>query len=186
MDWILRHLRRGARDRSAPVCYLRENGPIAYGTGLFAHEPRERAEAMLATGLTWYWQTGRATAIARDWTELSRWSLAALLGDLASEQDGVKPPVLAIAIDPQDSAEEMSDARVAGWIRAFCAAASAPLHAVVSHPATGGDLVFVAQQPPEAIRALLHGWGIDRDRATRRAYARLHGSALEDVMRALR
>jgi hypothetical protein len=186
VDWILRHLRSGRRDRAPLVCYLRENGPIAYATEIFARDPRERADAMLATGLAWYWKTSGARTIARDWTELSRWSLAALLADLAAEQDGVKPQVLAIAIDPPESADEMTDARVAAWMRGFSAAAPAPLHAVVTHPAPGGDLVFVAQQPPEAIRTLLHGWNIDRDKASRRAYARLDGSTLEDVMRSLR
>jgi hypothetical protein len=183
VDWLARW-RGKARDRSALVCYLRENGPIAYATSLFARDPRERAEAMIATGLTWYWKTSAAGSIARDWTELSRWSLAALLADLASEGGG-RPQVIAVAVDPRESAEEISDARVAGWMRGFSAAAPAPLHAVVSHPGPDGDLVFVAQQPPESIRALLHGWGIDRDKASRRAYARLHGSALEDVTRSL-
>jgi hypothetical protein len=186
VDWLLRHLRRRRNDRAPLVCYLRENGPIAYGTELFARDPRERAEAMLATGLAWYWKTSGPTAIARDWTELSRWSLAALLADLTVGQDGLKPHVLAIAIDPLDSADEMTDARVAAWMRGFGGAAAGPLHAVVSRPVPGGDLVFVAQQPPEAIRSLLHGWGIDRDKAARRAYARLHGTALEDVIQSLR
>jgi hypothetical protein len=185
VDWILR-LVRGGRPRGALVCYLRENGPIAYGTELFARDPRERAEAMLATGLSWYWKAVEASTIGRDWTELSRWSLAALLADLSAGHDGGRPRVIAIAIDPQDSAEEMTDARVAAWMRAFNGAAAGPLHAAVSHPASGGDLLFVAQQPPESIRALLHGWGIDRDKAVRRAYARLHGTALEDVIRKLR
>ena len=167
------------------MCYLRENGPIAYGTSLFANDARERAEAMLATGLAWYWKTTGPAAIARDWTELSRWSLAALLADLGAEHDGVKPQVLAIAVEPQDSADEMTDVRVASWMRGFSGAAEGPLHAVVVHPTPGGDLVFVAQQPPEAIRGLLHGWGIDRDKAQRRAYPRLAGTALEDLMRTL-
>lgn len=181
MDWILRLLRRGKDDRAPLVCYLRENGPIAYRAGLFAQDARGRAEAMLATGLAWYWKTAGTTAIARDWTELSRWSLAALLGDLAADN----PHVLVIAVEPQDSADEMTDARVANWMRGFNGAAAGPLHAVVTHPVPGGALVFVAQQPPEAIRGLLHGWGIDRDKATRRAYARLTGTALEDLIRSL-
>ena len=186
MDWILRYLRSGNRERAPLVCYLRENGPIAYGTELFAREPRECAEAMLATGLTWFWKTSSsATTVARDWTELSRWSLAALLADLSVDGTGVKPAVLAVAIDPQDSADEMTNARVAAWMRSFGGAAHGPLHAAVSHAASGADLVFVAQQPPESIRTLLHGWGIDRDKATRRAYARLQGTALEDVIRSL-
>src|SRR5215510_4606051 len=143
-------MRRGGDDRAPLVCYLRENGPIAYRAALFAQDARGRAEAMLATGLAWYWKTAGSRTIARDWTELSRWSLAALLGDLAAEQDGVKPHVLAIAIDPQDSADEMTDTRVAAWMHGFGGAAAGPLHAVVTHPSPGGDLVFVAQQPPEA------------------------------------
>jgi hypothetical protein len=184
VDWILRHFRRG-RDRATLVCYLRENGPIAYSADLFAHDARGRAEAMLEAGLAWYWKTTGTTAVARDWTELSRWSLAALLADLSAEHDGVKPHVLVIAVEPLDSADEMTDARVAGWIRGFNGAAAGPLHAVVTHPGPGGGLVFVAQQPPEAIRGLLHGWGIDRDKATRRAYARLTGTTLEDLIRSL-
>jgi hypothetical protein len=185
VDWLLRRLRAGGRDRPALVCYLRENGPIAYQTPLFAREPRERAEAMLATGLTWHWKTTGTAAMAREWTELSRWSLAALLADLAADHDGVSRHVLAIAIDPQDSAVELTDARVAAWMRAFGTAAAGPLHAVVTRPAPGDDLLFVAQQPPESIRALLSGWGIDRDRAARRAYARLQGNALEDLIRSI-
>src|SRR5437764_1963028 len=96
-------------------------------------------------------------ALSRAWTELSRWSLAALLADLAAVTDGVKPHVLAVAVDPQDSADETTDARIGAWMRAFGGAAAGPLHAVVNHPAPGGDLLFVAQQPPESIRTLLHG-----------------------------
>ena len=45
--------------------------------------------------------------------------------------------------------------------------------------------LFVAQQPPESIRTMLQAWGIDRDKAERRSYARLHGTALEDLIRSL-
>ncbi len=185
MDWILRHLRPALRERAPLVCYLRENGPIGYATALFAHDPRARVEAMLETGLAWHWKTGGPAPAARDWTELSRWSMAALLGDLAARHDGVPPHILAIAIEPQETAPDVTDARAAAWLRAFNGAAPGPLHAAVGHPAPGGDLLFVAQQPPEAIRALLQGWGIDRDKATRRAYARLQGSALEDLIRSI-
>ena len=65
-------------------------------------------------------------------------------------------------------------------------AAPGPLHAVVSRPATGGDLFFVAQQPPEIVRSLLQAWGIGRDKAQRNAYARLHGNALEDIAKSCR
>src|SRR5262245_27156772 len=138
---------------------------------------------MLATGLAWYWKTTGPAAIARDWTELSRWALAALVAGLGAEHDGLKPAVLAVAGEPQDSADEMTDARVAGWMRAFSGAAEGPLHAVVVHPTPGGDLVFVAQQPPEAIRGLLHGWGIDGDKAQRRGYARLAGAGVEGLIK---
>jgi hypothetical protein len=164
---------------------LRENGPIAYSSDLFAQDARERAESAFETDLAWYWKTSGPEPHARDWTHLSRWSLAALLADLSVVTDGLKPHVLVIAVDPPDSAEELSDARVAAWIRGFAADAAGPLHAVVSHPAPAGDLLFVAQQPPESIRNLLQAWGIDRDKAERRAYARLRGHTLEDVIQSL-
>jgi hypothetical protein len=183
VDWIRRLLGR-SRGRPVLTCYLRENGPIAYGTPLFAPDPRGSASAMLSADLSWFWSVNGSARPARDWTELSRWSLAAFLNDLGAP-DGVVPHLIAIAVDVQDSAPGLTGARVAAWIRAFNAAAPGPLHAVVTRPAPGGDMLFVAQQPPEPIRALLHGWGIDRDRAVRRAYARLHGHGLEELIRAL-
>ncbi|HEY2434998.1 MAG TPA: hypothetical protein VGI12_20180 [Vicinamibacterales bacterium] len=179
MDWILRRLR--PRDRPPIVCYLRENGPIAYQGALFARDPREPAEAMLATGLTWCWKATSGDVVVRDWTELSRWSMAALLGDLAPS-DSRPGRVLAVAIEPQDSADPITDARAAVWMRAFNNAAAAPLHAVVWHDGGPADLLFVAQQPPDAIRVLLHACRIDRDRAVRRAYARLGGQGLETLI----
>ena len=85
-----------------------------------------------------------------------------------------------------DSPEEMTDARVAAWMRGFSNGADAPLHAVVTRPAPGRDLLFVAQQPPESVRELLHAWGISRDKAERKAYPRLHGDTLEDLVKRLR
>ena len=189
MDWLRRLLPQRPRARGALVCYLRENGPIAYGTEVFGDDPRERVEAMLAsTELTWYWKTAGPESIARDWTHLTRWSLAAMLQDLTAQDAGVRPHVLVAGVDDtaHDGPEEVTDARVAGWIRAFASAAPGPLHAVVSRPAAGGDLFFVAQQPPEIVRNLLHAWGIGRDKAQRVAYARLHGRALEDIAHLLR
>lgn len=189
MDWVRRLLGPRNRSRAALVCYLRENGPIAYGTDVFGDDPRERAEAMLAsTELTWYWKTAGHEAIARDWTHLTRWSLAALLQDLTAQQHGVRPHVFVVGVDDSahDGPEEVTDARVAAWIRGFASAGPGPLHAVVSRPPAGGDLFFVAQQPPEIVRTLLQAWGIGRDKAQRTAYARLHGRALEDVEKALR
>ena len=188
MNWLRRWLPQRPRTRAALVCYLRENGPIAYGTEVFGDDPRERVEAMLAsTELTWYWKTAGPEPIARDWTHLTRWSLAALLEDLAAQHAGIRPHVLVAGVDDtaHDGPEEVTDVRVAGWIRAFGNAAPGPLHAVVSRPEAGGDLFFVAQQPPEIVRNLLHAWGIGRDKAQRTAYARLHGRALEDIGRAL-
>ena len=185
MDWFLNRFRRRNSGRASLVCYLRENGPIAYGTDVFGNGARERADAMLSTDLTWFWKTSGPDSLRRDWTHLTRWSLAALLGDLVAEHDGLKPHVVVIGVEGEDSPEDVTDHRVAGWMRGFGSAAPAPLHAVVSRPAPGGDLLFVAQQPPESIRNMLQAWGIDRDKAERRAYARLHGTALEDLIRSL-
>jgi len=192
MGWFLDRIRPGNRPRAPLVCYLRENGPIAYGTSLFAQDPRDRADAMLSTGLTWYWKSIGPEPVARDWTGLTRWSLAALLEDLAADQGGVKPLVLLIAVDdtdadadPAESPGDMTDRRVAAWLRGFAAAAEGPLHAAVSRRGGDGELLFVAQQPPESVRNLLQAWGIDRDKAERRAYARLHGTALEDLIKGL-
>ena len=190
MDWFRRLFPRRNRARTGLVCYLRENGPIAYGTEVFGQDPSERVDAMLAsTEITWYWKTASASdPRSREWTQLTRWSMAAMLADLAAEHDGLKPHVLVVGIDDsgREGPEEVTDGRVASWIRAFSGAAQAPpLHAVVSRPGPGGDLFFVAQQPPEVVRNLLHAWGIDRDKAQRKAYARLHGSALEDIARSL-
>jgi len=186
VDWFLSRFRRRNSGRPALVCYLRENGPIAYGTDVFGSDPRDRVDAMLATDLTWYWKTSGPDALKRDWTHLTRRSLAALLADLAAEHDGLKPHVVVIAVEGDDSPEDVTDGRVAGWMRGFGAAATAPLHAVVSRPGPAGDLLFVAQQPPESIRTMLQAWGIDRDKAARRSYARLHGTALEDLIAVLR
>lgn len=186
VDWLLGRFGMRQKTRASLVCYLRENGPIAYGTDVFGTDPRDRADAMLSTGLTWFWKTSGPEKLARDWTHLTRWSLAALLADLAVEQDGLKPHILMIAVEGEDTPEDVTDPRVIAWMRGFGAAAPAPLHAVVSRPAQGGDLLFVAQQPPESIRNMLQAWGIDRDRAERRSYARLHGTALEDVIKSLR
>jgi hypothetical protein len=185
VNWFLRRFRRRNSGRAVLVCYLRENGPIAYGTEVFGADARDRVDAMLSTDLTWYWKTSGAESLNRDWTNLTRWSLAALLADLAAEQDGLKPHILVIAVEGEDSPEDVTDLRVAGWMKGFGAAATGPLHAVVSRPGPGGELLFVAQQPPESIRNMLQALGIDRDRAERRSYARLHGTALEDIIRSL-
>lgn len=185
MEWLLGRFRTRQKSRAALVCYLRENGPIAYGTDVFGTDPRDRVDAMLSTDLTWFWKTAGPDKLTRDWTHLTRWSLAALLEDLAAEPNGLTPHVIVIGVEGEDSPEDVTDRRVAGWMRGFAGAAPAPLHAVVSRPASGGELLFVAQQPPESIRNMLQAWGIDRDKAERRSYARLQGTALEDLIRSL-
>ena len=188
MDWFFRAFRGGNGRRAPLVCYLRENGPIAYSTDIFGADPRERADAMFSTDLTWFWKAAGPDPIARDWTHLTRGSLAALLADINAQHDGVKPHILIVAVDDTlgDAPDDMTDARVGGWIRGFSGGADGPLHAVVSRPAPDGDLFFVAQQPPESLRTLLQAWGISRDKAERKAYARLHGNALEDLITGLR
>ena len=188
MDWILGRFRRGNGTRAPLVCYLRENGPIAYAADMFGSAPRDRADAMLSTDLTWYWKASGHESIARDWTHLTRWSLAALLEDLSANYQGQGPAILIVGVDDTagETAGEISDAGVAAWIRGFGAAAAGPVHAVVSRPGPGSDLLFVAQQPPESVRSLLQSWGIGRDKAERRAYPRLAGHTLEDLVRTLK
>jgi hypothetical protein len=187
VEWILARLRGRNRARAGLVCYLRENGPIAYSTDIFGADPRERVEAMLATGLTWHWRSAGHEPIAREWTNLSRWSLAALLEDLAAQHDGHHADILIIGVedDGGEPADAITDARIAEWMRGFGAASTSPLHAVVTRPAPGGDLLFVAQQPPESVRTLLHDWGISRDKAIRKAYPRLQANSLEELIRKL-
>jgi hypothetical protein len=184
VDWLLGRFRRTGT-RAALVCYLRENGPIAYAADLLGRDPRARASAMLATDLAWYWKTAGDGRVARDWTHLTAWSLAALLADLGAARDGITWHHLFVAIDGPDAPSAITDTLVAGWMRGFSGGADHPLHAVVTRPAPGGDLLFVAQQPPESVRGLLQSWGIDRDRAARRAYPRLRTHSLEDLARAL-
>jgi hypothetical protein len=174
--WFAR-FRRGRP--AALTCYLRENGPIAYALDIFNRSPRERATTMLAADLAWYWRNLSAEGDSHDWTRVTAWSLAALLQDLAIAPTGITPRVLLIAIDPRDAPPAMSDAEASRSVAAFAGGADQPLHVLVSRPAPGGDLLFVAQQPPGPVRVLLQAWGIDRDKAERRAYARLEAHALE-------
>lgn len=166
----------GARRRSL-VCYLRENGPIAYELDLFTADPRVAVEAMLATGLAWFWRAGAPSA--GEWTQLTRWSLGAFLQDLD------RGDVQSVGIDPSDAPAGAVDAMVAGWLKPFCAEEPAPANVFIARTA-GRDRVFVAQQPLEVVRDLLQAWGIDRGKAERRAYARLRGESLEETVRALK
>jgi len=181
-------LDRFRRSHGALVCYLRENGPIAYALEIFERDPRERAGVLLATDLAWYWRAIAADGgVVRDWTHLTAWSLAALLADVGAEPSGGAASLVLMGIDGADATSEVSDARAASWMKGFSADAGGPVHAVVARPAPGGgELLFVAQHPPEPVRALLQAWGIDRDKAVRRAYPRLQSHTLEDMIRALR
>jgi hypothetical protein len=184
MDWLLRRFRRTGRARASLTCYLRENGPIAYALTLFEPDPRPRVEAMLESGLAWYWQSASRAAGAAasgDWTQLTRWSMAALQADLAAPDTG-ESAVTIIGIDGADAPTDLSNDRVAPWVRQFASDTPGPLHVVIRDRP---DLVFVAQQPPEPVRDLLYAWGIDRAKAERRAYARLDTRNLEHWLRSL-
>jgi hypothetical protein len=184
MDWLLRAFRRTASARAPVMCYLRENGPIAYSLSLFDPDPRSRVAAMLDSGLAWYWRrSGEAgdRSGPQDWTQLTRWSMPALLADLAVP-DLSDVDVTVVGIESADAPTDLSDDRVAPWVREFASDTPGPLHIVVRRPP---DFVFVAQQPPEAVRDLLYAWGIDRGRAERRAYARLETRSLEHWLKSL-
>lgn len=184
MDWLLRAFRRTGSARAPLICYLRENGPIAYALTLFDPDPRSRVDAMLESGLAWYWRSAAAAAdgsAPREWTQLTRWSMAALLADLAAP-DASHTDVTIVGIDGADPPTDLSDDRVAPWVREFASDSPGPLHVVVRRRP---DFVFVAQQSPEAVRDLLYAWGIDRAKAERRAYARLETRSLEHWLRSL-
>ena len=101
----------GRARRPPLVCYLRENGPIAYELPLFASDPRAAVEAMLATGLTWYWRASVASTASGEWTQLTRWSLAAFLPDLQGAG------MFTVGIDSADAPAGATDERVAAWLR---------------------------------------------------------------------
>jgi hypothetical protein len=184
VTWLLRRLSRFGRARGPLVCYLRENGPIAYASAVFASDPRERASALLATDLAWYWRTIGSGAGVREWTLLTAWSLAALLADVG-DASALPTPLVLIGIDGGDAPSEVDDACAAQWIRRFDGGADRPLHAVIARQPPDPELLFVAQHPPDAILQLLQAWGIDRDRADRQAYPRLRERSLEALARSL-
>ena len=98
MTWLLRRFPGFGRARGALVCYLRENGPIAYASGVFGKDPRERAGALLATDLAWYWRTVASVGV-REWTRLTAWSLAALLADVGETSGAVPAALVLIGVD---------------------------------------------------------------------------------------
>jgi hypothetical protein len=152
---------------------LRENGPIAYEFDLFAAEPRERADAMIDSELSWTWRSG-----SRDWTHLSRVSLSAFLADMAAGS------VLLLATEGETPHDLGNDA-VSDWIRRFCRIQSSPVAAVISL-AGGRQLLFVQQHATDAVNQLLDTWGLDKGSAQRQSYARLGTASLETIADRLR
>lgn len=181
MNWLLERFRR-SRGRSTIVgCYLRENGPIAYELPLFGGSDRERVDAMLESGLSWYWNV--LGGESREWVELTAWSAAALLSNLTYQENDRH--LLMIGIEPQDGRMEITD-HVGGWTKRFAVDDRSSLHVVIDRRGGRRELVFVAQQPPENVRLLLQKWGIDRAKAERRAYPQLRERSLESLFEHLR
>lgn len=164
--------RQGGGPPQRTVCYLRENGPIAYAADLFSTDPRATADTLLASGFQWGWRNE-----ARGWTELTRVSLSALLADLASGN------VFIAGVDG-DWPADISDAIARDWILRFCREEDSPL-ALAVRTGPDGRLLFVPQQAGDRINALLDALGIDKASAERKAYARLDAASLEGVARSL-
>lgn len=149
------------------VCYLRENGPVAYELDLFDDSPRERVDAMLASGLSWAWESG-----TRGWTHLTRISLSAFLADVSGG---------AVIVGTQgDLPTDVTGDVVKEWIRHFSRTQPTPL-AVVINAASSQQLLFVQQHAPDPVNALLDAWGVDKGAAVRKAYPRLGASTLEAI-----
>lgn len=169
MKRLLQHLfryRKLGRDQARVVCYLRENGPIAYAVDLFSSAPRDSADAMLASRLVWSWRSE-----ARGWTELTRISLSAFLADLSSGD------VLLAGMEGEPQVA-VSDADLRDWIRRFAREDHSPLAIAIS--ASGErQLLFVQQHASEIVNAMLEAWNVDKESAERKAYARLGPASLE-------
>ena len=149
------------------TCYLRENGPIAYALDLFGASPREQADAMLSSELSWAWKS-----TTREWTQLTRISLSAFLAD-------VPTGALLVGVEGE-LPTELSDAGVKEWIRRFSRIQPVPLAAVIS-VTPGQQLLFVQQHASDAVNALLETWGLDKGAAVRKSYPRLGPSTLESI-----
>lgn len=156
------------RTRRVPfTCYLRENGPIAYELDLFGLAPRDRADAMMSSTLSWAWKSG-----AREWTHLTRISLSAFLSD-------INAGVIVIAAE-SDLPTDVNDALIKDWIRRFGRVHPVPLAAVI-HVSGPQQLLFVQQHASEAVNSLLEAWGLDKGAALRKAYPRLGPASLESL-----
>jgi hypothetical protein len=164
---FLQRLFGSRRPRPVFACYLRENGPIAYELDLFGASPRDRADAMMSGELSWAWKSG-----VREWTHLTRISLSAFLGDL--------PAGVVLIATEADMPTEVSDRRVADWIRGFCRIQDVPLVAVIN-VTPDRQVLFVQQHATEPVNRLLDAWGLDKGAAGRKSYARLGPASLEAI-----
>ena len=162
----------GRRGKGPVACYLRENGPIAYELDLFGSEPRERADAIIQSEITWAWKSA-----TREWTQLTRISLSAFLADLSAGNvmltgtDG-EPPV------------DLSDGTVKEWIRHFSRLQPSPLAAFIN-AADGRQLLFVQQHASDPVNRLLETLDLDKGAAERKSYARLGAASLESLAQGL-
>jgi hypothetical protein len=163
---FLQQLWARRRARPAVVCYLRENGPLAYELDLFTSAPRERADAMIASDL------------GRDWTQLTRVSLSAFLSDLATGD------VLLLGTEGEPP-HDLGNVAVRGWLRRFARIQPSPVAALIS-VAGGRQLLYVQQHATESVNRLLDTWGLDKGSAERQSYARLGPASLEAVADRLR
>jgi hypothetical protein len=156
------------RARSAVVCFLRENGPIAYEFDLFTSDARERADAMMTGEISWAWKGAE-----RDWTELTRVSLSAFLADLSSGR-------ILLAATEGEIPVDLSDRTIKAWIRGFSRLQPSPLAAIIS-VSGGRQLLFVQQHASDAVNRLLDAWGLDKGAAQRKAYPHLGPLTLESI-----
>jgi hypothetical protein len=155
------------RRKTTFTCYLRENGPIAYELDLFEAAPRDRADAMMSSELSWAWKSG-----TREWTHLTRISLSAFLLDAPAG-------VVVIAVEGE-LPTEVSDSLVKDWIKRFSRIQPTPLAAVIN-VTDSQQLLFVQQHATDAVNGLLEAWGLDKGAAVRKAYPRLGPATLESV-----
>jgi hypothetical protein len=165
---LLQRLLGGTRLGRRPfTCYLRENGPIAYEFDLFRAAPRERADAMMDSELSWAWK-----GADREWTHLTRISMSAFLADI--------PAGVILVAAREELPTEVDDALIAGWIRHFSRLQPVPLEAVI-RIAQERQLLFVQQHASDQVNRLLDDWGIDKGAAERKSYARLGDHSLETI-----
>jgi hypothetical protein len=134
---------------------------------MFGEMARVQAETLMDSGFSWVWKSA-----TREWTELTRISLSAILGDLAG---GALIVGLAGELPTQVTDEMMKD-----WMRRFCRAEPVPVTMVFS-VTPDRQIVFVQQHASEQVTALLDAFHLDRNAAQRSAYPRLGQASLESI-----